>query len=166
MAGIGAYEQAHLDELSSRPNTTVYTPEFDNVHDPWKVKQLKVVLNRIAKRMQVLEAEGITDTIRARQECLKGDEGIRSFQRAHPKLFWAVSDPVAIKEPKFRAALASLIHVRTLVERGDVATGRDADALATRHVMSALQGAASSASAAAEAPVEVPTDAAPGAAGE
>ena len=43
MAGIGAYEQAHLDELSSRPNTTVYTPEFDNVHDPWKVKQLKVI---------------------------------------------------------------------------------------------------------------------------
>lgn len=134
---VGAFERERLEALAEKRNTTVLTVEHDEVRDPWPTARVRPVLERLAAR--VAAAPDDADNFRLRKACVADDEEARDFQRAHPKLFWMVTDAKMVREARFRNALAGLLRVREQVERGEVPEGRDADALATRTVLGALQ---------------------------
>ena len=132
---VNAYEQEHLKELASRPNTTVLQATHDILHDPWPVSRLKPMMETLVKRVLAFGDE--VDDFRVRKACLD-DEEVLSFQRTHPKLYWMLTDRKMMREPRLRSAVTGLLHVRSQVEAGALAEGRDADAMATRSVLAAL----------------------------
>jgi hypothetical protein len=133
---VGAYEKERLDKLSQQPNTTVFKTEYDSIHDPWEAKRLRGVAERVAKRVTEF-GEDVSD-FKVRKTCLE-DEDVLNFQRQHPKLFWLLTDREMVKDTRFRQALGAMFNVKEKVENGEIEEGRDADALATSSIVSALQ---------------------------
>lgn len=133
---MGAYEKQRLEELASRPNTTVLTVEHDFVNDPWPVSRLQPLLERLATRVTSFPDD--TPDFVVRKTCLE-DSDFLEFQRMHPKLYWMLTDRKLVKEKNFRSAVTGLLHVRRKVERGEVEEGQEADGMATRTVLAALQ---------------------------
>lgn len=134
---VQAYHDAHLRELASRPNTTVYTVQHDAVNDPWPEARLTAVLNTLQGR--ILAADANLSDFALRKACLD-DLEILAFQRQHPKFYWMLTDRALMREDKFRTAVVSMIQLRGRVERGEVEGGREADAMATKNVVEALTG--------------------------
>jgi hypothetical protein len=134
---VQAYQQAHLQELASRPNTTVLTVQHDSIADPWTETRLTTVLNSLQER--ILAADDEVDDFVLRKRCLEDPETL-AFQRQHPKFYWMLTDRKLMREDKFRGAVLSMIQLRGSVERGEVAAGQEADAMATKKVMEALSG--------------------------
>lgn len=132
---VGAFEKERLEALAAKPNTTVYTVKHDNVHEPWKMERLRPVLSKLAARLATFEAS--VDDFTVRKTCLD-DPDILAFQRAHPKLYWLVTDRSLMHEDRFRNALGALLTVRDRVESGQLREGQEADATATSAVMRAL----------------------------
>lgn len=132
---VKAYETKRLQELAERPNTTVLTVEHDSRHDPWPVDRLKPLMERLVAR--VLSFGDEVDDFRVRKTCLDDPEAL-AFQRAHPKLYWMLTDRKMMGEERCRSALTGLLHVRAKVEAGEVADEHEADGLATRTVLAAL----------------------------
>lgn len=129
---VGAFEDERLRELASRPNTTVYTPKHDFVHEPWRAERLRPLLERIAARVCTFD-ESVCD-FAVRKACLE-DPDVRSFQRQHPKLYWLVTDRKMVTDANFQKILGGFLAVRDRVECGEVAEGHEADALATQAVV-------------------------------
>ena len=73
------------------------------------------------------------DDFRVRKQCLE-DAEVLAFQRQHPKLYWMLTDRKMVQEPRVRAALTGLIHVRNKVDCGELQDGQDGEAMATRTV--------------------------------
>lgn len=134
---VGAFEASRLRELSERPNTTVLTVDHTQTHEPWTVARLRPMMERLATRVAGFDAS--IDDFRVRKACLEGDEEVLAFQRQHPKLYWLLTDRSMVREKRFREAVAAMLAVRERVERGEVEGGRDADAMATRAIVAALQ---------------------------
>ena len=134
---VGAYEQERLEELSQRPNTTVFKAEYESTHEPWKADRLRKVCEHLARRVLEFE-EGCSD-FKVRKVCMSEDEEVLQFQRSHPKLFWMVTDRKMVTDDRFKMALAAMFRVREQVEKGKLQDGRDADAMATTGIMSALK---------------------------
>lgn len=131
-----AYQRAHLEELASRPNTVVYEPVHDRVAEPWKVASLRPLCERLVARVLGFAAD--TDHFVVAKTCLD-DAEVLEFQRAHPKMYWMMTDRALMAERKYRDAITGLLFVREEVERGAVAEGNDADAMATKAVVAALK---------------------------
>lgn len=134
---IDAYRQAHLEELASRPNTTVYTVQHDRVSDPWPAARLRPLMESLVAR--ALSFDDSVDDFRVRKTCLDDPEAL-AFYRTHPKMYLMMTDRQVMREERYRKAITGLLFVREEVERGGVADGPDADAMATRTVMAALTG--------------------------
>lgn len=134
---VGAYQQERLRELSQRPNTSVLQVEYDAVRDPWPVARLRPVMEGLVAR--VLAFDDATSDFAVRKACLDDPETLE-FQRAHPKLYWSLTDRAQMRQKKARDAVAAMLRVRERVEKGEVTDEHEADALATRTVMAALQG--------------------------
>jgi len=132
---VGAYHREHLEELSTRPNTTVLTVEHDEAHEPWKVQRLRPLLESLTQK--VLSAPDDEDDFALRKRCLQDAETL-AFQRQHPKTYWLLTDRTVMRDEAKRAAVTGLLFVREQVEAGAVREGRDADAMATRTVMAAM----------------------------
>ena len=137
-ASVGAYEQARLEQLAQRRNTTVLQVEYDDVRDPWPVARVRAVLDTIAARVAREFADETVADFTVRKTLVDSDPEIRAFYRGHQQLFQLATDRAMLRDERFRNAVAALLQVRTLVERGDLAEGQDADALATRSVLSAF----------------------------
>ena len=136
MSDIAAYQKERLRELASRPNTTVLDVEHDHHHDPWPVSRLRPVLERLTARV-LSTPEDVSDFV-LRKQCLE-DEEVLAFQRNHPKFYWLLTDRKIMREPKHRDAITGMLYIRGEVEKGNVANGHEADAMATRTVIEALQ---------------------------
>lgn len=134
---IGAYQRARLEELAQRPNTTVFDVQHDVRNDPWPVSRLRPVLESVVAR--TLAFDDATDDFVVRKTCLDDPE-VLAFQRQHPKLYWILTDRKIMREPKHRNAVHAMLQVRVEIESGRVQEGQDADALATKTVVRALQG--------------------------
>jgi hypothetical protein len=132
---VGAYEDEHLRELASRPNTTVLQVGHDRVQDPWPVTRLRPLMETLVAR--VLAFGDDVDDFRVRKDCLDDPE-VLEFYRAHPKLYYMMTDRKLMGEERCRSAITGLLHVRDKVETGALEEGRDADAMATRSVLAAL----------------------------
>lgn len=104
---VHAFDTAHLEELSSRPNSTVYTVKHDHVHEPWPVERLRPVLERLATR--VVSFDDDVDDFRVRKTCMEEDAEILAFQRDHPKFYWMLTDRKLMREPKFRDTVKGLL---------------------------------------------------------
>lgn len=133
---VAAYQQQKLQELADRPNTTVYTVAHDSTHEPWPASRVRAVSEALAARVASFDA-GASD-FAVRKACLDDPEAL-AFQRRHPKLYWLLTDRTMVHDPRFRAAVTGMLHVRAQVDAGAVAEGTDADALATRTVLAALE---------------------------
>lgn len=132
---VQAYEDAHLRELAARPNTTVFQATHDVVRDPWPVNRLQPLIEQLVARVLAFGDE--VDDFRVRKACLD-DAEVLEFQRYHPKFYWILTDRTMMREARLRAAVTSLLHIRSQVETGALPAGRDADATATRAVLAAL----------------------------
>lgn len=130
------FEEERLKRLAATPNTTVFKTEYGEAHEAWKVDRLRGVAETIAARTTEFDADASAFQLRKR---LMQDEDVLTFQRAHPKLFWMLTDRTMVGDARFRQALGAMFTVREKVERGEVEDGRDADALATSGIVSALQ---------------------------
>ena len=73
-----------------------------------------------------------------RKTCLDDPE-VLAFQRRHPKFYWLLTDRALVKTTGLRDVVRGFLAVRERVESGEVVEGRDADALATRAVLTALR---------------------------
>ena len=133
---VGAYEKERLKELSEKPNTTVLTADHEFKHDPWKASTLRPLLEGLATRVTTEFKESDSDFL-VRKRCLE-DPKVKDFQRQHPQLYWMLTDRKMVSDPRFKGALAGMLHVREKVDRGEVEEGQAADAMATTCVMSAL----------------------------
>lgn len=133
---VAAFQKERLRELSERPNTTVLDVEHDSHHEPWSVDRLRPLLERLTSR--VLATPDETSDFVMRKQCLE-DEEVLAFQRDHPKFYWLLTDRAIMREKKHRDAITGMLYIRGEVERGRVTTGQEADAMATRTVIEALQ---------------------------
>jgi hypothetical protein len=133
---VAAYQKEKLRELSERPNTTVLDVEYDHHHDPWPVSRLRPILERLTGR--VLSTDDDVADFVLRKQCLE-DPDVLAFQRDHPKFYWLLTDRRIMREQKHRDAITGMLYIRDEVERGNVPHGQEADAMATRTVIEALQ---------------------------
>ena len=133
---VGAFEKERLEKLSQTPNTTVFTTSYDKTHEPWSSSRARSVAERVAQRVTEF-GDDVSDW-QVRKRCTDDPE-VLEFQRTHPKLYWMLTDRKMVSDKRFQQALGAMLKVREKVERGEVAEGRDADAMATSSVVSALQ---------------------------
>jgi hypothetical protein len=133
---VNAFERDRLEELASRPNTTVLQPEYASVRDPWPAKRLRCVMEGLMAR--VLSFGEDVDDFVVRKTCLEENEEVLAFQRQHPRMYWMLTDRALMKEQSSRDAITGMLYVREQVECGAVQEGRDADAMATKTVLAAL----------------------------
>lgn len=133
---VGAYERKRLERLSQQPNTTVFKTEYDATHTAWKSKRLRTVAEGLASRVTAF-GEDVSD-FQVRKRCLDDPEVLR-FQREHPKLYWMLTDRRMVRDSRFQQALGGMFRVREQVEAGVLTEGRDADAMATSSIVTALQ---------------------------
>lgn len=133
---VAAYQKERLHELASRPNTTVLDVEHDHHHDPWPVSRLRPVLERLTG--QVLSTPDDVSDFTLRKRCME-DAEVLEFQRNHPKFYWLLTDRKIMREQKHRDAITGMLYIRGEVEKGNVSNGHEADGMATRTVIEALQ---------------------------
>ena len=135
-ANMEAMHDAKLRELAARPNTTVYKPTFDHLHEPWRVARLRPVLERLMTRVYEFSEDATDDDVRV--GCVHEDAEMEAFRKDHPKMYTLLTDRKVMSQQSSRDAIQSMLLVREQVEKGTVAEGRDADALATKQVVTAL----------------------------
>lgn len=128
-------ERERLRALAERPNTTVLTPSHDAVRDPWKAEKLRVVVDRLVER--VLSFPASESDFKIRKTCIEEDEEVLAFQRAHPRLYWILTDRSLLAKEEYRGVVSGMLDLRKQVEDGIVAEGEEADALATTRVVGA-----------------------------
>ena len=131
-------QREQLEALAARPNTTVLDVTHDLLHDPWRSERLRPVMDRIVDAALAHGAE--VDDFAVRKAGLADPEAL-ALQREHPQLYWVLTDRATMREPRARRAVGAMLGLRERVERGEVAEGHAADALATQVVMAALGGA-------------------------
>lgn len=133
---VAAFQRERLRELASRPNTTVLDVEHDHHHDPWPLSRVRPLLERLTGRV-LATPENVSD-FALRKQCLEDPE-VLEFQRNHPKFYWLLTDRSIMREQKHRDAITGMLYIHAEVEKGNVAAGQEADAMATRTVIEALQ---------------------------
>ena len=138
---VKVMEQSRLEELSSRPNTTVLEVSHEFKHERWSVVRLRRCVDRIYRRVSD-ELDCSLSDFAVRKACLDEEE-ILEFQRVHPKLYWLVTDRKLMQDARAREAIEAMMSVVTRVEGGGITQDSEADAEATRAIVQALQGAGS-----------------------
>lgn len=133
---VESVHQERLQELSQRPNTTVLTVQHDEKHDPWPAARLRGVMETITKR--TLSTPDDAHDFALRKQLLTDDPEILAFQRQHPKFYWLLTDRAIMREKKSRDAVTGMLFIRDEIEHGRVAEGQEADGMATRTVLEAL----------------------------
>ena len=135
-AEVKAYETERLRKLSERKNTTVLTVQHDFVTDPWPESRLRGVMEPLLAR--VLAFDDSVDDFSLRKACLD-DEEVLAFQRQHPKMYYMLTDRKIMRDERSRKAITGMLYVRKQVDAGAVTEGNEADAMATKTVLAALQ---------------------------
>ena len=129
-------DDERMKELASRPNTVVYGETYDATHEAWSSQRLRDVAERIALKVGEIGEE--VDSFRLRKRCMAEDEEISNFQEHHPRLYWLLTDRDVLSNEKARSAMAAMIHVRKLVEQGDLKEGSEADLMAAQGILQAF----------------------------
>tara|TARA_B110001452_G_scaffold206666_1_gene176770 strand:- start:162 stop:584 length:423 start_codon:yes stop_codon:yes gene_type:complete len=133
---VKAYERERLQKLSEKKNTTVLTVEHDFINDPWPERRLRNVMEPLVAR--VLTFDDSVSDFTLRKTCMEDPE-VLEFQRQHPKMYWMLTDRDVMGDERSRKAITGMLYVRKQVESGAVTEGHDADAMATKTVLAALQ---------------------------
>lgn len=131
---VSAFTRQQLEELASRPNTTVYETTYSDVADAWPASRVEVVLQLLLG--QSANPEAPQDDFRYRKACLDLPD-VLEFKRRHPQLFWMATDREQIKDGKAQRVILGLLKLRRQVESGALEEGPSADAAATRWVLEA-----------------------------
>ena len=134
---VQAFETERLRQLSEKKNTTVLTVQHDFVHDPWPEPRLRGVMEPLVAR--VLAFDPSVSDFAVRKACIADAPEVLAFQRRHPKMYWMLTDRAVMRDERSRKAITGMLYVRKQVETGAVAEGHDADAMATKTVLAALQ---------------------------
>lgn len=132
---VEGMERSRMEELASRPNTTVFEVSHDATHEPWSSGRLREVVARL--RARVATYGSATSDFAVRKSCLD-DAEILAFQREHPKMYWLLTDRALLADDRCVKAVDALLDAHDDVQHGRVARGRDADAQVTRDVMRAF----------------------------
>tara|TARA_B110001452_G_C15229624_1_gene426009 strand:- start:1658 stop:2080 length:423 start_codon:yes stop_codon:yes gene_type:complete len=133
---VKAFENERLRKLSEKKNTTVLTVEHDFINDPWPEPRLRNVMEPLVAR--VLTFDDSVSDFTLRKTCMDDSE-VLEFQRQHPKMYWMLTDRKIMSDERSRKAITGMLYVRKQVESGAVTEGHDADAMATKTVLAALQ---------------------------
>jgi len=133
---VQAFENERLQKLSEKKNTTVLTVQHDFINDPWPEKRLRDVMEPLVARTLAFDAS-VSD-FALRKACMEDPE-VLAFQRQHPKMYWMLTDRAIMGDERSRKAITGMLYVRKQVEAGAVDEGHDADAMATKTVLAALQ---------------------------
>lgn len=136
MASAREMMEERMRDLADQPNTSVLTTEYDTVREPWKVARLRPIMQTITARAST-EFRGTTDDFVLRKTLME-DPKILEFQRAHPKLFWAITDREMMQQERYRNSITAMLHVMERKERGQLQGEHEADAAATDSIMSTL----------------------------
>ena len=132
---VGVYENEKLKELADQPNTTVYTVEHDDKHEPWKPERLKSVIEKISSRVREFAPD--VDDFTLRKQCLDDPE-ILAFQREHYKTYYLLTDRALAQNKKAHDAILAMLGIHARLSAGSISE-READAAATNAVIRALQ---------------------------
>lgn len=133
---VQAFENERLRTLSEKKNTTVLTVQHDFINEPWSETRLRGVMEPLVAR--VLAFSNDVCDFKLRKACLDDSETL-AFQRQHPKMYWLLTDRKIMGDERSRKALTGMLYVRKQIEAGTVTEGQDADAMATKTVLAALQ---------------------------
>ena len=133
---FGEFAREQLETLSERPNTTVYEATHDQVAEPWASGRVSSIMESIAARATTYDPS--VHPFRMRKALIEDPETL-AFQRQHPRIFDMLTDREMLGDPRFRNAIKAMLHVRREVEAGRVAEGQEAEGLASRGVLAALQ---------------------------
>ena len=136
---VKAFQREKLEELASRPRTTVYDVVHDFKSDPWPAERARKVMESVARRLkeEFSDEERFSD-FAVRKKCME-DEEVLAFQRQHPKLYWMITDREKMKNETYRGVISSLLELRKRVDDGSLQSGEEADATATKVVTTLLQ---------------------------
>ena len=132
---VEAMHTQKMRDLASQPNTTVYEATHDVVREPWKVSRLRPILERLVER--VLSFPDNVSDFCLRKTCLD-DAEIACFQKAHPEMYYLLTNRDVMREEKSRKAITGLLYLREQIEAGVITDGKEADAMATKSVVAAL----------------------------
>jgi hypothetical protein len=132
---VSGLHHDRLQQLADRPNTTVLSVEHDFKHEPWSSERLRGVLEPLVERVCACGHD--VDDFVLRKQCLE-DADVLAFQRQHPKFYYLLTDRKLMLDTRSRTAVTGMLYVREQVDRGIIQEGHDADAMATRTVLSAL----------------------------
>lgn len=134
---VQAFENERLRKLSEKKNTTVLTVQHDFINEPWPEKRLRDVMEPLVAR--VLSFDDSVSDFTLRKTCMNDDPEVLAFQRQHPKMYWMLTDRKIMSDPRSRKAITGMLYVRRQVEAGTVIEGNEADAMATKTVLAALE---------------------------
>lgn len=126
----------HAEEICRKdPTAKILELSHDFVRDPWPSRRLEKVFNLIVRRIYEFPADSHDFAVR---KSLLADTEILEFQRAHPRLYYVLTDRAMMKETRYRDVLKKMLLLRQGVESGEVAADERADAVATQIVVSSL----------------------------
>lgn len=133
---VQAFENERLRKLSERPDATVLTVKHDFINDPWPEERLRNVMEPLVVRVLTF-GEEVSD-FAVRKKCMEDSE-VLEFQRRHPKMYWMLTDRKVMRDERSRKAITAMLYIRRQVDAGGVTEGEEADAMATKTVLAALQ---------------------------
>lgn len=127
----------HARNIQARdPSAQVMQVSHDAVHEPWKADRLRAVFEKIASRIFSDFGEEEHD-FRVRKALLEDDE-ILSFQRAHPRLYYTLTDRSLMKNQRYRSAMTTLLLLREKADAGRLPLGQEGDAMAASAIVASL----------------------------
>jgi hypothetical protein len=127
----------HAEEIQRKdPRAKVLELSHDSVREPWPSDRLERVFNSIVRRIYEFPADSHDFTVR---KSLLAEGEILEFQRAHPRLYYVLTDRAMMRETRYRDVLKKMLLLRQGVETGGVAADERADAVATQIVVSSLR---------------------------
>ena len=119
------------------PNAEVLEVIHSRIQEPWRAERLEPMFEKIVTKIFEFE-ESVADFV-VRKTLLEDPE-ILEFQRAHPTLYYTLTDRATMKEDRYRGVLKKMVVLRQRVERGEVQADERADAMATDIVVASLGG--------------------------
>lgn len=120
----------------ANPRAEVLEVTYDATHQPWKATELTTVFEDIVRRIFDDFCEDEADFV-VRKSLLK-DPTILRFQRAHPKLYYVLTDRALMRQDKYRATLGHMLRVRADIEGGRLPDDERGDAAATQAIVGSL----------------------------
>lgn len=122
------YDEQRLRELAKDPKNRVLVPKYDMEFDPWPATRVATCVTELSKIAH--DPANKKDATKIRTKAMLNDELV-SFAQHHNSMYDKLTDPVYFEDERFIKGITTLVGLRSQVELGVLAEGKDADTAAT-----------------------------------